>query len=106
MIGADDWGVFFDASPGGVAEPVRFRGAGHLALDRSGIFSDSHITAAVDDFGGGVSTVSPMLSIPADHLPGWLEPDASTVEVRRVAYIVRDVRPDGTGLARLILERA
>lgn len=102
MIGDHDWAVFFGPA---FAQPVTLTGPdGTEALIR-GIFSDAHTIALADDFGGGVSTLLPVVTLPATTLPDWLEADRDTVTVGGNSYILRDIRPDGSGLSRLILER-
>lgn len=103
MIGAGDDAIFFD--PAVFGQPATL-----IADDRpracvTGIFSDRHATVAAGDYGGGVSTVVPVLTVSSAALPAWLTPDLHRVETGGVLYYLRDIRPDGSGLSRLILER-
>lgn len=104
MIGDADAAVFFD--PAGFGSPAILTGPGVAPCHLVGIMADRHVTAGAGDFGGGVSTSIPVLTVASAAVPHWLTPDRDQVEVGGVSYFLRDVRPDGTGLSRLILERA
>lgn len=102
MIGAGDWATFFGDD---FAEAVTLIAPNGPRVDIRGIFTAAGSTVAVDDFGGGVSTVLPTLAAPASALPDWLTPDRDEVVAGGNRYTLRKVVPDGTGLSRLILER-
>lgn len=89
--------------PSAFGSMARYTRAGGAAADVTGIFSAPHARRAQGG-GPGVSTLSPTLTLFAADLPaGAGQGDAVTVDA--VAYVVRDLEPDGSGLVRLTLER-
>lgn len=101
MIGGDDWAILFGPD---LAGPVRFTSPAGLVADARGIFVAAGQVVAAGDFGGGVETVLPVVTLPASWVPDWATPDRDAIEVAGARYMLRACRPDGTGLARLILE--
>lgn len=98
-----DWSVFFD--PGDWGRSATYVG-GAPVVTRAlpGILRAAHEEAAPADGWPGVSTVAPVYSCRAADLPpGAGAGDGFTLD--GATYEVRDIQPDGTGLARLILER-
>jgi hypothetical protein len=71
----------------------------------AGIFSKAHAIEAPAGDWPGVSTTAPVLTCRAADLPPGAAAGDS-VALDGAAWAVRDIQPDGTGLARLILERA
>ncbi|WP_116134338.1 hypothetical protein [Tropicimonas sp. IMCC34043] len=100
MIGTGDVGVFFDPADfgeiatailEGLADPVEF----------VGIYSESHALAL------GVGTTAPVFTIDANPLAGRTpRPGEALTLVDHGAFTVAEAQPDGSGLIRLILERA
>ena len=66
------------------------------------IFDASYDPASVG--GVGMASAQPMLTISSDSVPA--DPVGTGVTVRGVAYVVAAAEPDGTGMSRIMLERA
>lgn len=66
------------------------------------IFDASYDPAGVG--GVGMASAQPMLTIASASVPA--DPVGTGVTVRGVAYVVTAAEPDGTGITRLMLERA
>lgn len=102
---AADWRLFFDT--GGAGEMVIYHPADGPDVALAGIFTAAHAVVARGGFDGGVSTVTPVLTLPpVHHLPVADLVAGDEVTCRAVLYRVADVQPDGSGMIRLILERA
>lgn len=100
---AEDFAIFFDPAAFGFVATYA-GGAPVVTRDLGGIFHNPHATAGESDGWPGVSTVTPSYTCRASALPpGARVGDRLTLQ--GVTYTVRDIQPDGTGLARLILER-
>lgn len=104
MIGADDWGVFFD--PAAFGDVLTYRPAGRAPFAACGIFTAAHAEIARGGFGPGVSGAAPVLTLPPDETLGVTPRPGDLVTVRGGDWRVADVQRDGSGMARLILERA
>ena len=101
--GDGDFAVFFDPDAFGSAGIYRVGGIGEpTAL--GGIFSAANsITAQMGEW-PGVSTSAPLFTCRASALPAGAG-DGDHLTLGATAWTVRSIQPDGTGLARLILER-
>ncbi|TPE52594.1 head-tail joining protein [Amaricoccus solimangrovi] len=99
--GEDEFDVFFDPEDFGEVGTYAHDGA---AVALAGIFSAAQAeTAPLGDW-PGVSTVAPRFTCRAAALPEGAAA-GDTLTLGGVAWTVRDIEPDGTGLARLIVER-
>lgn len=93
---------FFDANDFGTRATLTPSAGDPVEI--TGIFTAAHEVAGASGDWPGVSTAAPVLTIPASALPaGAMQGDA--LSIGAVAYRVRDIQPDGTGLARLVLEK-
>ncbi|MBP7001715.1 hypothetical protein [Amaricoccus sp.] len=100
---ADDFAVFFD--PDGFGSLGSYAlAAGSPAVEVGGIFTAAHAVAAPLGDWPGVSTSTPVFTCRAAMLPAGAG-DGDTLTLGATAWTVRSIQPDGTGLARLILER-
>ena len=96
-----DLGVFFDAA-GGFAELFTYTPAGGIAAEVQAIWSDPHVEVAAGF--GAVSGTRPEVYLALADL-GDVPAQGDRIEsAARGAFTVADVQPNGTGLARLILE--
>ena len=101
---ASDFDTYFDPEVFGSAFTYA-GGAPASSRSITGIFSKAHAIEAPAGDWPGVSTTAPVLTCRAAALPpGAAAGDSVTLD--GATWTVRDVQPDGTGLARLILERA
>lgn len=104
---AEDLEALFSAEDFGSPAVVTVFPAG-ISCAVTGIFSDAH-SAAGEAATGGVSTLAPVFSLPAHCLPaGASQGDQLTLGAPAQAagvYRIADIRSDGSGLTRLILER-
>lgn len=98
--------VFMDPAVFGEATEYRPEVGGAFPL--AGIYTAPH-AARADGAGLSVSTGEPTLTVFAAQLPG----DAlarrglgDVVVINATAFSVRDIEPDGSGLARIVLERS
>ncbi len=97
----DDWDVFFDPADFGVT--ARWETQEGEMVDVDGIFEASR-EVALSGNTGGVSAILPVFSVALSAVP----PSASQgddLELDSVNYLVADIQPDGSGMARIILER-
>ena len=101
-----DWQVFFDTGPGGAAEVVTYHPAAAADVELPALFTAAHALVAGGGGGVGVSTATPILTIPDAQQWGVVPAVGDEVTRRAVLYRVADIQPDGSGLIRLILERA
>ena len=85
-------------------EPVVFHIEGQgEAIPGRGVFAAAHESLDVSS-GVAVSTVQPVLEVVSADLPAVpTEGDAVTVQGRR--YLIVDVRPDGHGFLKLLLQK-
>ena len=95
---ADDWSVFMDPADFGESAAWETQEGEFVTLD--GIF-----TAAAEVVLDGVSAVMPVLTVAETQVPETAA-QGDDLEVRDVNYRVADLQPDGSGLTRVILERA
>lgn len=108
MIGADDAAVFFNPRDFGTRcdfAPAGYAGATFPVV---GIFSDAAAVAL-----GDVATVAPTLVVSAAFPSAGLSPAAprppdegDRLTIAGAPYRVAEMQPNGSGLIRLILERA
>lgn len=96
---ADDRAIFFSADDFGVTATYTPSGGGALSVN--GIFDNEYFET---DAGGEVAFAlqQPMFHCRTADVPSAAEGDSLTVS--GVGYVVRNVRPDGTGMTMLILE--
>ncbi|MGF7175849.1 head-tail joining protein [Azospirillum doebereinerae] len=99
--------MFFDdlnlACAATFGEPATLRRPGQPDATVSGIFDRRHYQADVGD--SAVSTLHTTLTVMDADIGGPVPP-GSTVTVRGKAYSVADLRPDGQGMAALVLRDA
>lgn len=94
----DDWDVFFD--PSDFADSATWETQEGESATLDGIFQ-----ATAEVVLDGVSAVLPTFTTAEDLIPSTAA-QGDDMEVRDVNYLVSDIQPDGSGLARVILERA
>ena len=94
----DDWDVFFDPADFGDTAFWETQEAESASID--GIFQ-----ATAEVVLDGISAVLPTFTTSEDLTPSTAA-QGDDVEVRDTNYRVSDIQPDGSGLARVILERA
>jgi len=94
----DDWDVFFDPADFGHSATWETQEGESATID--GIFQ-----ATAEVVLDGVSAVVPTFTTAESLIPSTAS-QGDDVEVLDVNYLVSDIQPDGSGLARVILERA
>lgn len=99
-----DWQVFFDTAA--AAEPVTYHPAAAPDVALAGIFTAAHAIVARGGGDAGVSTVTPILTLPPAHRMPVAPAAGDELTCRATLYRVADVQPDGSGMIRLVLERA
>ena len=99
-----DWQVFFDVAA--AAEAVTYHPAAAADVELAGIFTAAHTIAARGGRDAGVSTATPILTLPPAHRLPVTPAVGDELTCRAVLYRVADLQPDGSGMIRLILERA
>jgi len=102
LEGADEWAVFMD--PRAFARPLVYTPAGGGPVPVHGILTAPHAGIAAGGF-PGLSTTAPVAVLALSDLPGDPVAGDLITESGNV-WRVADVQPDGTGMVRLILERA
>jgi hypothetical protein len=100
---AGDFEVFFDAEVFGEAASYT-GGSPPATVAITGIFTNAHAVAAPLGDWPGVSTLAPLFTCRAAAQPAGAG-EGDTLTLGGTAWTVRGIQPDGTGLARLILER-
>lgn len=91
----EDLGAFFDTA--GLATQATVAGSTVRA-----IFDDAFALGSVGP--AGVASTQPVLTVPTADVPA--HPVGAAVLVGASAYTVAAHEPDGTGVSRLLLERA
>lgn len=97
----DDWDVFFDPADFGVT--ARWVTQLGDMVDIDGIFEAGR-EVALSGNSGGVSAILPVFTV-AESLIPTTAAQADDLEVNSSNYLVADIQPDGSGMARIILER-
>lgn len=97
----DDWDVFFD--PDDFGDSATWETQEGETVTLGGIFEATREVVLPGD-SIGVSAVMPVLTVAEDQIPATGS-QGDDLEVRDVNYRVSDIQPDGSGLARVILER-
>lgn len=97
----DDWDVFFNPSEFG--DSAVWDTQEGETVDVDGIFEASR-EVILSGESVGVSAVMPVLTVAVDQIPATAA-QGDDLEVRGKNYLVSDIQPDGSGLARIILER-
>ncbi|MFN3616028.1 MAG: hypothetical protein ACK4WC_15925 [Rubrimonas sp.] len=98
--------VFMDSAVFGQATLYDPQDGAEVAV--LGIFTAAHARRA-EAAGLAVSTAEPVLTVFAADLPAGAllrRGDGDAVTINATRYSVRDIEPDGSGLARIVLERA
>jgi len=67
-----------------------------------GLFTDAYTSADIGPY--GMASSAPTLTLASADTPA--SPVDQTVTINATSYLIRAVEPDGSGLTRLILERA
>jgi hypothetical protein len=97
----DDWGTFMD--PADFAHAFAWESTAEF-VEGYGLFNAAHEVALSGEF-GGVSTRQPVLTVAESHMPTDAA-QGDEVECKGRNWRVADIQPDGSGLARVILERS
>lgn len=92
---AENLAPFFKASALGTAVTVD-------SVAREAIFDAEYQLGGLA--GPGIASAQPMLTLPTAHVPA--SPVGKTVVVAGTTYTIVEHQPDGTGVSRLMLERA
>lgn len=95
---AEPLSVFFQAT--GFGESVTLDGQAREAIFDADYQLAPFGAAAV----GGMATSQPMLTLPTSNVPA--SPVGKTAIVGSTTYTIVEHQPDGTGVSRLMLERA
>lgn len=95
---ATELAIFFDADDFGVT--ASYTPSGGSASNVKGIFDNEFFEAAVGDV--GVAIQQPRFLCRTSDISAAAEGDAITIN--SVAYTIRVVQPDGTGVTTLVLE--
>lgn len=100
-IGSDDWGVFF--APGDFGNRAFWETMEGEFAEVDGILEAAREVVLPGE-SGGVSARMPVLTLPEASVPETAS-QGDDVEIAGRNYRVADIQPDGSGLARVILER-
>ena len=100
-IDAGTASIFFD--PDVFGTPATFLPVEGGSYSISGIYSDAYALAGN---GPGVATSAPIFTIDANTQPRSPQQNDRVSITGKGDFIVTDPQPDGSGLIRLILERA
>lgn len=95
MAMQEDLSAFFSPS-----EFAHTASIGGVAV--TGIFDNGYALGNVGGF--GMASTQPTLTLATAHVPG--SPEGVAAVVNGVAYLVASHEPDGTGVSRLLLEKA
>jgi len=92
---------------GAFGEPVTYRPAAGGAYAISGVFDDAYLKEVMfEDASQGVTEVSAVLGVQLSQFTAPpVQNDQLSVASVNTTYVVRDVRPDGRGGAKLMLSR-
>lgn len=93
--------IFFDPDVFGTDGTFHPAEGGEYLI--AGVYSEAHVIAGGSP---GVSTSAPVYTIPADTQPRPPQQGDRLTITGRGGFLVTDPQPDGSGLIRLILERA
>lgn len=97
-MGGEDLALYFDTdATAGLASAVTLDGQAKAA-----IFDNEYQLGTVANT--GMATTMPMLTLPTSSVPA--SPVGKAAVVGGVTYTVVEHQPDGTGVSRLMLERA
>lgn len=98
----NDWDVFFD--PDAFGDTATWDTQEGETENLDGIFEAAREVALSGD-SVGVNATLPVLTVAETAIPSTAA-QGDDLEVRGVNYLVSEIQPDGSGLARVILERA
>lgn len=101
MNAGEDWGVFF--SPDDFGHRAYWQTLEGEFAEVDGILEAAREVVLPGD-GGGVSARMPVLTLPESSIPETAS-QGDDMEIKGRNYRVADIQPDGSGLARIILER-
>ena len=97
-MGGEDLALYFDTdSTAGLADAITLDGQAKAA-----IFDNEYQVGAVVNT--GMATTMPMLTLRTADVPA--SPVGKTAVVGTTSYTIVEHQPDGTGVSRLMLERA
>lgn len=96
----EDFSVFFN--PGELSNTALF-GVSGSQVSVNGIFENPYQDVNEADI-TGISSTMPKFTCPFSEVSGYTEGDPVSIDT--VNYIIRDIRPDGTGLAEILLYKA
>ncbi|HEY2010534.1 MAG TPA: hypothetical protein VGH23_16210 [Rhizomicrobium sp.] len=87
-------------------EPVTYLPSGGGSLPIEGIFDKAYSELVIDEAGSGITTVIPVLGILLSALPSSpRQGDKLQVASVNTTYIVKEVRPDGHAMYKLMLNK-
>lgn len=90
------------------AQPVRYTPQSGASFVLNAIFTDAATVVALGE-GADHSTMAPMLGVKLSDFPDGFPPqqgDTAVILATGAAYLVKDVNPDGGGMAKLPLQLA
>ncbi|MBB3256867.1 hypothetical protein F4827_001712 [Paraburkholderia bannensis] len=105
---AVDWnGLVIGPLVGVFGEPVSYTPQGGEAFQITGVFDDAYLKEVLfEDATTGVTTVSACLGVQLSQFAvAPAQNDAMTVQSTGASYLVREVRVDSRGGARLLLSK-
>lgn len=89
-------------------EPVSYRPAAGGSLQITGVFDDAYLKEVMfEDASSGVTTVSAVLGVQLSQFPSTpVQNDQLYVPSANATFLVREVRADSRGGAKLMLSKA
>lgn len=103
MIGDDDWDTFFD--PDDFGHEATWQTDSETVEEIGGVFQAEN-TDVLAGKSAGVSATASTFTMAEDQIPDtWAQEDDFEI-TGKGNFLVVDVQPDGSGMARIILERA
>lgn len=103
-----DWdAVVIGPLQGVFGQPVTYTPRGGTAFQVSGVFDDAYLKEVMYEDGSmGTNTVSAVLGVRLFEFAAMpAQNDSLTIVSSGVTYLVRDVRPDSRGGAKLMLSK-
>lgn len=88
-------------------EPVTYRPLAGGSLSITGVFDNAYLKDVMfEDASSGVTEIHPVLGVQLSQFPSPpLQNDMLSVASVNTTYVVREVRPDSRGAAKLVLSK-
>ncbi|MEX3961029.1 hypothetical protein AB4Y42_02245 [Paraburkholderia sp. EG286B] len=89
-------------------EPATYTPLGGASFQITGVFDDAYLKEIMfEDATAGVTTVSAVLGVQLSQFPAMpAQNDSLWIASNGATYLVREVRPDSRGGAKLLLSRS